>query len=835
MRRQALAAAMGAVLASAILPARGAPPVSDLTITKTDFAATYTPGGLMSYTIVVGNAGPDGAIGAAASDTVTSLAQVASASWTCVGSGGAFCTPGPVTGNISDTVDVPVGGTVTYTLVVRITAGATGNLVNTATVAPPAGATDPGPGPNAATDTDTAATIFYVATIGTDSATCGPSATPCKTIQKAVDNANAGDAVIVRTGTYNECFVIKPGIGTSGVVVESDEFLTTGTVGATILDGTGVCDVASASPGPVAQVHDRSALRGFAIMNGGDSGVWGLGAVAITNNTISGNTTPSIGGGIYLTTGLNLSDPTAKAEIKSNTIKNNTSGGDGAGIFVDAGASGVPSLVEIDGNTIATNTAGDGTAGVHGSGITVFTDTASAVDRSTVVITKNTLDGNVAENATGNATIAYGGGIFVTTGAGSGLGTETVTIGGTGSGNVFRNNVSFGIGGGMAAFVKPAPGAHHTLDVEKNTFSANTGRLGGGGLHLFAYVLDQTAGAAPNASVHASGNSIIGNHAEGDLSDPLAAGGGGILAELYSSRTVGAAIRCEIDGNTIEKNGATTHGGGASLLAYADDDPNNNGTTAPTDAVISFHNNLVAKNAARDTTADVTSGGGVHARAVARGGTALAVISQGFLTVADNETESGTGGLEWDNQILPNYLGSSGATSFELSNSIVTDNEGFGVGGSIIPGVSTLVDVSYTDGFGNVSGDYEAQLGVTPGTNGNITVDATLDALYFPPLCSATIDQGDPAIAIGSDGETQPNGGRVNLGHLGNTPSATRTFPDVNSDGTVDGLDVLAIAVSFNAPIGDPRFLTAADRDFTGLVDGADLAYVSAFYAQRCP
>jgi uncharacterized repeat protein (TIGR01451 family) len=833
MTRQALAAALFAVLAVGTAAARGTGPVADLSITKSDGQPTYTAGFSVTYTIVVGNAGPDAVVAATVSDPVTTLPQVASATWTCVGARGAACSASTTTGNIAATVDLPVGGTVTFTMVVTLSASASGDLINTATITPPEGTTDPvpDPSPNSATDTDTAATLFYVATTGEDSATCGPSASPCKTVQAAIDKTSTGDTVIVGTGTYNECVVVVPGDGLGGVLVIADQFLSSATTGSTILDGTDVCDAESDSPGPVVKVFDKSALLGLSVQNGGDSGVWGLGAVTISNNVISDNTTPTTGGGIRLSTGPYLSDPEASARIVANTIQDNTSGSDGAGIYVEASADGISSRVVILDNAVTTNTAG-GTNAAHGGGIAVYTDTAGAGDVSSVVITTNTLDGNVANGAAAGAAVAYGGGIFVATGGSSGLGTETVTIGASGFGNVVRNNVTAGFGGGISAKARPAPGASHTIHVDANTVSANTGGLGGGGIHLFAFAFDRAAGA-PEVVVSSSGNSINGNHARGSLSDPLAAGGGGIYAELYSQRTVASNVSFEISGNTIESNDTSTHGGGASLLASADDDPQSNGTVATTGAVVSFHNNLVATNAARDVTADVPSGGGVFGLAIARGASAEAGVATSFLTVANNETELGTGGVEWRDVLLQNSLGSRGTASFALTNSIVSDNDGYGVGYAVPLDPATAVTFSYNDAFGNISGNYQALLGNPTGSNGNISVDPELDALFLPRICGPMVDRGDPAIPATE--EPMPNGGLVNLGHLGNTSSATRTFPDVNSDGTVDGLDVMGIAVSFNTATGNPRFFTAADRDLNGLIDGQDLAYVSAFYAQSCP
>ena len=67
--------------------------------------------------------------------------------------------PDPALGR--DTVDLPVGGTVTYTATAAVGAGTTGSLSNTATVTPPGHLTDPSPLDNGATDTDVVTGVFY--------------------------------------------------------------------------------------------------------------------------------------------------------------------------------------------------------------------------------------------------------------------------------------------------------------------------------------------------------------------------------------------------------------------------------------------------------------------------------------------------------------------------------------------------------------------------------------------------------------------------------------------------------------------------------------------------
>ncbi|MEW6286603.1 MAG: DUF11 domain-containing protein [Chloroflexota bacterium] len=127
---------------------------ADLQITKTDNATDYTGGAVKTYTIVVANAGPSSVAGATVTDIFSTNPNIASAGWTCAGTGGGTCT---AAGNsdINDTVSLPAGASVTYTVTANIAAGPSGSLVNTASVTAPSGVNDPAPGNNAATDTDT--------------------------------------------------------------------------------------------------------------------------------------------------------------------------------------------------------------------------------------------------------------------------------------------------------------------------------------------------------------------------------------------------------------------------------------------------------------------------------------------------------------------------------------------------------------------------------------------------------------------------------------------------------------------------------------------------------
>ncbi len=114
--------------------------------------------GTIQYTIVVTNNGPGGVLGAIVSDSFPT--GIASDTFTVATTGGAadLTNAASGSGNISDTVNLPTGSTITYVVTANISAIAAGTLTDTASVAAPAGVVDPTPANNTATDSDTFST-----------------------------------------------------------------------------------------------------------------------------------------------------------------------------------------------------------------------------------------------------------------------------------------------------------------------------------------------------------------------------------------------------------------------------------------------------------------------------------------------------------------------------------------------------------------------------------------------------------------------------------------------------------------------------------------------------
>jgi LPXTG-site transpeptidase (sortase) family protein len=124
---------------------------TDLVITKTDSVVDVTRGDTITYAVVVTNNGPMDAVGATVTDALP--AQLTAAAWTCSATGGATCTASG-TGNLSDTIDVPVGGVATYAITATVADSTAASIANSAVVLPPSDLTDINPANNSATDVD---------------------------------------------------------------------------------------------------------------------------------------------------------------------------------------------------------------------------------------------------------------------------------------------------------------------------------------------------------------------------------------------------------------------------------------------------------------------------------------------------------------------------------------------------------------------------------------------------------------------------------------------------------------------------------------------------------
>jgi len=128
-------------------------PTADLKVTVTDGKTTIPAGSQSTYTITVTNAGSVAVTGASVTDTFPST--FTGVTFTATQSGGATGFAASGTGNINNTVNMPSGSKITYTVKGRLSSGALGNLSNTAQVTASNGILDPNTANNGATDSDT--------------------------------------------------------------------------------------------------------------------------------------------------------------------------------------------------------------------------------------------------------------------------------------------------------------------------------------------------------------------------------------------------------------------------------------------------------------------------------------------------------------------------------------------------------------------------------------------------------------------------------------------------------------------------------------------------------
>ncbi len=114
---------------------------ADLSVVKTADMPTYIAGQDLGYSITARNSGPTAITAATVIDFFPS--EVTNVQWTCSGQGGASCPVGAGSGNLTQSVNLPVGGSLVYDAIGTVMVGAQGDISNTAQIVVPVGITDP--------------------------------------------------------------------------------------------------------------------------------------------------------------------------------------------------------------------------------------------------------------------------------------------------------------------------------------------------------------------------------------------------------------------------------------------------------------------------------------------------------------------------------------------------------------------------------------------------------------------------------------------------------------------------------------------------------------------
>ena len=273
-------------------------------------------------------------------------------------------------------------------------------------------------------------TIRYVSPLGGDASNaCTQPASPCATVQHAVDAAQAGDEIHVAAGTYSGSMTggaADPGV-TATVIIAKEIAALRGGYSANFAahDPQTLITTLTAAGVPGAHVlvlwNTDTLIEGFTLTGGtatcspdcigGGVRIHG-GSPTLRSNRITANFAHDRGGGIYVGDG---ADPV----IASNIIDHNAADGNGAGIFVQ-GAN-----AHITGNQIL-----DNIASVEGGGIFVDLNVPAVIDFN-----------SIGFNQAVNACCGGGGGVR--------------TIGGPAVVTITRNevfsNLVFGGGAGIYA------------------------------------------------------------------------------------------------------------------------------------------------------------------------------------------------------------------------------------------------------------------------------------------------------------------------------------------------------------------------------------------------
>lgn len=419
----------------------------------------------------------------------------------------------------------------------------------------------------------TAGAILYVAPTGANSGNCTNSATPCATVQYAVDQANDGAEIWVAAGTYTgvtvregitqSVYLTKPLTIRGGYAADFNE-PPDPAANPTILDADGL--------GRVFYVRETNnvIIDGFHLQAGDATGLGGINDyrdqggnlfvltstvtfsqnhiaygtayegggltsyssnLTFTANTFTSNEATFLGGGIALLHGY--------VTLNNNLIMNNTAGTGGGGIWTVVNG-------EMTSNDVLSNT-----AGLRGGGL--------FMEAGEMQLTNNLIAYNTTCCDFGNS--AGGGGLYVRN--------TRATV----ENNTIHSNNTHAFGGGIRVETSPAI-------IRNNLIFSNSTENDGGGVNIF---LHNNFGVI--ASPTLDGNIIMDNVAD--------RGGGGVAIVLSDPTLVN---------NLIVKNEAGESGSGIHIFAsmptlshttlVSNEGPSGQGVSASS-AIVTFTNTIV--------------------------------------------------------------------------------------------------------------------------------------------------------------------------------------------------------------------------------------------------
>jgi hypothetical protein len=258
-----------------------------------------------------------------------------------------------------------------------------------------------------------AATNRVVATSGSDTGNdCSNSATPCATIQHAIEQATAGDTIQVAAGTYQEHVTVNKDVTIRGAGASS-----------TIVDGTDSGRVFQINSGVTVTLDKLKITRGRVntagppFYNNLGGGISNLGTLTLTNSTVSNNISADGGSGIVNYASLTIINST----ISDNTLDSGCRDCFhlGGGIFsFDYGS------LSISNSTISNNQAVIG-GGIWGGGSMTISHSTLSNNHAygeggaiffipdTLFVINSTLSGNISETGAGAIDTDRGSNVLV--------------------------------------------------------------------------------------------------------------------------------------------------------------------------------------------------------------------------------------------------------------------------------------------------------------------------------------------------------------------------------------------------------------------------------------